>query len=94
MSSHNLVVEVLDYSHWLTCPVGWFARRGGLAKSYCSRELKNNNAPQETHFHLAAGYGTVKGRMPSHGKRPVGLVAVDGCSRNIKRTKKPTEVDV
>ena len=38
------------------------------------------------------GYGTLKGRMPSHGKRPVGLVAVEGCSRNMKRTKKPTEV--
>ncbi len=32
---------------------------------------------------LPVVYGTVKGRKPSVGKRPVGPAAVEGCARNM-----------
>jgi hypothetical protein len=34
-------------------------------------------------FAVPPPYGTVNGRTPSLGKMPVGVVAVEGCTRNM-----------
>ncbi len=38
---------------------------------------------RETSTSTAQSYGTAKGRSPSVGKIPVGVVAVEGCARNM-----------
>lgn len=55
-----------------------------------TRKVKRGRIlPSPFAVQIRAVYGTVKGRMPSVGKIPVGPAAVDGCERNRKRMKKP-----
>lgn len=52
-----------------------------------SKGRKQPNTCSRTFFepdpdHRALPYGTLNGRSPSQGNKPVGAVAVEGCSRN------------
>ena len=57
-------------------PGGWgsLGLSGHKKERRCWHLLPINPATNE-------GYGTVNGRRPSDGKRPVGVVTVEGCER-------------
>ena len=51
-------------------------------KVFSLHAKKEGDASPLLLLHLQARYGTVNGRSPSTGKRPVGPATVDGCARN------------